>query len=108
LNIFDFTKTLWKKKYKEKPSFSEHIFWDVHIDKLNYEKQKVFIIERVLVYGLEDDERQLYDYYKANTIKKVALKSRNLNKSTACYLSVLFNIPKERFACFKEKQWYEP
>jgi hypothetical protein len=82
--------------------FSKHLFWDIDRNKLDYKEDRTLIIERVLVYGNEDDERQLYNLYSKNVIKKVAIKSENLNERTVFYLSAILNVPREKFKCYKK------
>jgi hypothetical protein len=82
--------------------FSKHLFWDIDRSKLNYKEDKELIIERVLVYGNEDDERRLYNLYSKNVVKKAAMKSENLNDRTVSYLSVILDIPREKFKCCKK------
>jgi hypothetical protein len=84
---------------------SPHLFWDVDINQLDYRKDKCLIIERILVYGKENDERLLNMIYSKNCIKSVAKKSMNLNDRTICYLSEIYNIPEEKFRCYKKKPY---
>ena len=50
------------------------LFWDVVWRKLDLEKNKYFIIHRVLCYGSMDEIRLLFKIYSRNTIKKEFLK----------------------------------
>jgi hypothetical protein len=86
--------------------FSKHLFWDIDRSKLDYQEDRALIIERVLVYGTEDDERQLYNLYSRNVIKKVAIKSANPNDRTVSYLSVILDVPREKFKCYKKNVSY--
>jgi hypothetical protein len=88
------------------PDFNKYIFWDIDYEKINFEKQKLFVIERVLVMGDETDERKLFNYYKIRDIKKAAKKSTLLNDMTISYLSVILNIPEEKFKCYGKKRYY--
>ena len=87
------------------PPFSAHLFWDTNIDKIDCEKDKDLIIERVLVFGSENDERLLYALYSEHAIKKTAKKSMNLNDRTIACLSAIFNIPKEKFKCYGKRPY---
>jgi len=72
-------------------------FWDINIEYLDYKKNMVFIIERVFVYGNENDEKLLNKIYTLNQIKKSVLKSKELTETVIGYLSVILNIKKEKF-----------
>jgi hypothetical protein len=92
------------KNPKKPPDFSSYIFWDIDMGKLDYQRDKVFIIERVLCYGMENDEWQLYQFYDERIVRKIALHSDNLDIRTASYLSAIFDIPIRRFRCYKNIQ----
>ena len=80
--------------------FSPHLFWDIRINELDIRKDKTFIIERVMNYGLEKDEILLYKLYTANLIKKTVVKLETLNMRTIAYLSMIFNLKENKFKCY--------
>jgi hypothetical protein len=79
---------------------SKVLFWDTNFDTLDYQKHKEYIIEKVLVYGKISDWRQIQAYYTNDVIKEVAVNLRNLDAKTLAFLSVIFDIPKQKFRCF--------
>jgi len=80
--------------------FSPHLFWDTNLDKLDVKRDKIYIIERVMNYGLEKDEILLYKLYSTGTIKRIITKLDTLNKRTIAYLSMIFNLKETKFKCF--------
>ena len=85
-------------------NFSPHLFWDVRINSLHLEKNKKFIIHRVLDYGLLTDWKSLYSYYGIEEIAKNAVKIRDLDKKSASFISTLANISLGKFTCYTTKQ----
>jgi hypothetical protein len=85
-------------------NFSPHLFWDVNPDSLDLEKNKKYIIHRVLDYGLLSDWRLLYSYYGIEEISRNAVKIRDLDKKSASFISTLSNISLDKFACYTTKQ----
>ena len=79
---------------------SKVIFWDINVDKLDYKKSKQRIIERIAVYGTENDERIMNIMYPIRTIKKCLMKSDSLNENTLHYFSLILNEKEEKFKCF--------
>jgi hypothetical protein len=77
--------------------FSKRPFWDTNIDTLDFKKNMVFIIERVVVHGNENDEKLLYKIYSPRQIKYSVLKSKELNESVINYLCVVLDAKKEEF-----------
>ncbi len=83
---------------------SEHLFWDVNIDKLDFQRNRRHIIHRVLDYGLINDWKIIQNYYGINEIAKVASGIRDLDKKSASFVSLISKIPKENFLCYTTKQ----
>jgi len=80
--------------------FSLQCFWDTDTTVLDYEKDKSFIITRVVSNGTSNDELLLFNYYGWDTIKEEVLKIKYLNKKILHYLSCLFGIDKKAFKSY--------
>lgn len=79
-----------------KPSelFSKTLFWDIDIQKLDWEQHAQFIITRVFSRGGTSDVREVFARYDDEKIRQAVLKSRGiLPRKVAYYLSNLLNIP---------------
>ncbi len=83
---------------------SKHIFWDVGIESIDFEKHTRFVIERVITHGSLADWHLIKKYYGLELIKKEALMIRSLTNKNLNFLSRLFNIPKQEFRCYKQTQ----
>lgn len=84
--------------------FSGHLFWDVDINKLCFEKNRKFIIHRVLDYGLINDWQIISAYYGIDQIAEVAITIKDLDKKAMTFISLLSKIPKENFLCYTTQQ----
>ena len=80
--------------------FSKYLFWEVDVNKIDFQNKKHYVIERALDMGQINDWDMLKELYDRETIKKVALNIRNLDPKTLSFLSNIFNIPKEQFRCY--------
>ena len=66
--------------------FSPHIFWDVNIDKIDLQKDKNFLIERIINYGFEKDEILLHSIYSYRILRKTIKKLENIREQAfKCY-----------------------
>jgi len=83
------------------PKLSKHLFWDCDIVRLDPDVDKKLILERVFSRGTENDEITVFNYYGMDVIKDTVLDIKYFDKKTLNYLSVVFNIPKEEFKCYK-------
>jgi len=91
------------KDEKTAEIFTSSCFWDLDRSKLNLDKSKNYIINRVLCNGNMNDIKLLFNYYGWKTIRKEIIKIRYLNDKILNWLSSLFKIEKKRFRCNKNK-----
>lgn len=81
---------------------SKYLFWDYNINTLDPNIDKNLILERVFTRGTEDDEKEIFNYYGKELIKDTVLNIKYFDKKTLNYLSIVLNISKERFQCYKK------
>jgi len=85
-------------------SLSKHLFWETDISEIDEKKHMRYIISKVLLYGLYPDWLKLVQRYTLNTIIDHASKIKELDKRTASFLSVIGDVPKNRFLCYNIEQ----
>jgi len=83
---------------------SKHIFWDLNVDSIDFQKHARLVIERVVVYGDLKDWHTLKEFYGLEKIKKEALQIRTLDKKTLNFLSLILKFPALKFRCYKQTQ----
>jgi hypothetical protein len=74
-------------------ALDKSLFWDVNPENLDWKKNQQFIIERTLQRGLTKEVATIFSVYTLTEIKQAVQKSRTLDKKTANYFSIKFNIP---------------
>lgn len=84
---------LTKKIEKGEFPFSQNLFWDAPLEKIDIIKHKNYIIERVLSRGLLQDFYYLLQIYTTEEIIIAVKKSRVLDKKTINFCSHYFKIP---------------
>lgn len=84
--------------------FSPHLFWDVDIQTINPEKDKKWLIGRVLEYGLYNDWLLIKNQYGIKKIVDIAINIRDLSQKSVSFLSTLSGFPKDKFICYSTKQ----
>ena len=85
-------------------SLSPHIFWDVDVQSVDMEKNGVFVLQRVLQYGILKDWLLLKSVMGAENIKALAVQLPTLDDVSISFLSNLYKIDKSEFKCYKNKQ----
>ncbi|PCH65360.1 MAG: hypothetical protein COC01_09790 [Bacteroidetes bacterium] len=80
------------------------LFWDIQYEQLDWDKNAVFILERVAMYGNLSEWQAVLNYYGVIRIKKMIKQISYLDKKTLNYLSLKFNIHKQEFNCYTRQQ----
>ena len=62
----------------QKPDIKKRVFGDVKYDALDFEKDRFYIIEKVMNYGVWSDFLALHRYYGEDVIKEEIVKSAHL------------------------------
>lgn len=84
---------LTKKVEEGEFPFSQYLFWDTPLEKIDLIKHKNYIIERVLSRGLLNDFYFLLQLYTTKEIVIAVKNSRVLDKKTINFCSHYFGIP---------------
>jgi len=87
---------------------SQYLFWDYNITKLDPNIDIKMILERVFSRGTEKDEKEIFSFYGKEVIKNTVLEIKYFDKKTLNYLSIILNIPKENFKCYKKSLLESP
>jgi len=85
-------------------NLSPHIFWDVDVKTIDMEKNGVFVLQRVLQYGLLKDWLLVKSNLGLEKIKSIAIQIPTLDDVTISFLSNLLKIEKSEFKCYKNRQ----
>lgn len=83
--------------------FSEHLFWDVDRERIDIEKHRAYIVQRVLEYGMMSDWRLLCSIWNIKEIAHIATKLRSLDDVNLNFIATISNTPKENFRCYTPK-----
>ena len=94
-----------KKKNYTAHDLSPHLFWDVDINEIDLYNHASFVLERVMRYGQLSDWILLKKIYGLSKIKSIALEVRELDDFSIAFLSLILNVKKEDFRCYKQKQF---
>ncbi len=85
-------------------AFDPAYFWDVDVNKLDADKSKRLIIERVFSLGQIKEISVLIKLYGEKQITDTLSNLNYLDPKTLNFASKLFNTPKEKFKCFTKAQ----
>jgi len=81
-----------------------HYFWDVDFSKLDPNKAKRLVVERVIAMGTTKEISALVNYYGKEEVIKVITSLNYLDPKTLNFVALYFNIPLKSFKCYIRKQ----
>lgn len=90
-----------------KPKLSKRVFWDIDFESLDYDKDRFYIIERVMNYGLWEDFLEVAKFYGRDTIRHEIVKSAYLKKDVLNFLCLYLNLKPTQFKCYNQRQLTE-
>lgn len=67
------------------------LFWDIDLDALDPERNKRFIIERILARGDVDDVRWAKSHYGDEDLKETLIASKSLDRKSLSFWCSYFN-----------------
>lgn len=83
---------------------SKHLFWDTPLEGIDIEKNKGFIVQRVLEYGLMDDWNLISAWFGISEIGALATQFRSLDPKALAFLVNITGLPINSFRCYTTKQ----
>jgi hypothetical protein len=79
--------------------FSRELFWGVNYDTIDWEKNYLWVIYRVLDCGGIEDFRAARKHYGDEKIVEAATEAKSLDIKTIHFIHHIFDVPLERFKC---------
>ncbi|MCC7402028.1 MAG: hypothetical protein IT214_11145 [Chitinophagaceae bacterium] len=83
--------------------FSPHLFWDVDIESLDWNKNKALIVQRVMEYGLINDWEIILNRYGIDQIGRICKNLRSLDPKSLVFIATLTETPLNSFRCYTTK-----
>jgi hypothetical protein len=81
----------------DKPILSKQAFWDVDIEKINYEKNARYVVEKVLERGTAEDFINILNYYGFKKAKELSLQALWLSDISINFCCTLFKVKPTAF-----------
>ena len=58
--------------------FRQSLFWDTDPDKIDFNKNAQYVIERIVDFGRDEEVRWLWSFYDKKLLKQVVSRSRSI------------------------------
>ena len=84
--------------------FSENLFWDAAAENLDFERNRRYVVQRVLERGTVDDIVSVFHMYGIPNVVATAKTLRSLAPRALSFIACVANEPRENFRCYIQKQ----
>jgi hypothetical protein len=93
---------------KRLPEFLKGYFWDVDFKKIGLEKNRLYILKRILNYGDEKAVVWMHKNFEESEIKNALSNFRDYSRKSANYWVLVLGMPREEVLCLKRRSSREP
>ncbi len=84
--------------------FRNSLFWEYEFDKIDWQKLKVVVVQRVIERGRMDDFYAIFNLYGTEGVKDAIKNIPYLNPKDMEFVCSVFEIKKEDLKCYTNKQ----
>jgi len=88
---------------KKLPEFLKKYFWDAPFEKIDLQKNREYVLKRILDYGDEKAVAWMYNNFKKAEIIRTLSDSRGYSQKSANYWALMLDVPREEVLCLKKR-----
>lgn len=82
------------------PPVSKIAFWDVDFQSIDFEKRSLFVMEKVMNFGVWADVLALFQFYGRARIRREIIGASHLKKTALSWLCLVLDLNETDFRCF--------
>ncbi|MFD0767095.1 DUF6922 domain-containing protein [Mucilaginibacter lutimaris] len=87
-----------------KPILSKQAFWDVDMNSIDYTKNALYVIEKVIDRGSFEDFKSIRNFYGDNKIRKEIVNANWIGDKEIYFCCSVFKLEPTDFKCYIKKQ----
>ena len=88
----------------QKPDISQKAFWDVRFSEIDFEKNALYVMEKVFNYGTWKDQVAIMKFYGLQRISKEIINAGYLRKPVISFLCAILQLQQKDFKCYNKMQ----
>ncbi len=89
---------------RPRPNIAKRLFWDVRVENLDFETDRLYVIDRVMNYGGWNDFLEVLRFYGEEIIRSEIVRSSYLKKDVLNFVCFYFDLKPEDFKCYNRRQ----
>ena len=88
----------------QRPEISKKAFWDIPFSEIDYEKNSLYVMEKVFNNGTWNDQVAIMKFYGLERIRKEITQAGYLRNPVLGFLSAILHLQKNDFKCYNKMQ----
>ena len=93
---------------QNRPAISTRVFWDTEVSTLDFDTDRLYVMDKVLNFVVWSDFVALMKYYVTETVKHVVVRLPYLKKDVLNFLCFYLGLKPAQFECYTRRQLQEP
>jgi hypothetical protein len=86
-------------------SLSPHLFWDVRVEEVDFQRHAAWLVRRVLESGDRSDWQELVRFYGKERLAEIVTGLRSLQPKAFAFCRAWFDLPAAVFRCSTNPQF---
>lgn len=84
--------------------FSSHLFWDVDVSSVDLDKNRAWMVRRILEKGTLDDWLLLKKCYSKDELRNAVSSLRSLEKKATSFACAVLDLDQTKLRCYTTRQ----
>lgn len=91
-----------------KPNLTKTAFWDVDWESIDFESDSLFVMGKVMNYGLWADIVEMLRFYGLERVRREVVHGAYYKKTALSFLCLILNLQESDFTAYQRRQARKP
>ena len=87
-----------------KPNLSKTAFWDVDMEAIDFEADSLFVMGKVMNYGLWADIEEMLRFYGLERVRREVVDGAYYKKTALSFLCLILDLEESDFTAYQRRQ----
>jgi len=87
-----------------KPNLSKTAFWDVDMEAIDFEAESLFVMGKVMNYGLWADIEEIMRFYGLERMRREVVDGAYYKKTALSFLCLILKLDESDFKAYQRRQ----
>lgn len=87
-----------------KPNLSSTSFWDIDMEAIDFEADSLFVMGKVMNYGLWNDIVEMLRFYGLKRVRREIVQGSYYKKTALSFLCLILDLEESDFTAYQRRQ----